>query len=327
MSKRVLKNLLAAAATIGALLGGAALDVARAEPATTVFLNGTPTPVFFNDGDSFRVVGGPMDGMKTRLAGYNTLESYGKAHQWGPWTAQELFILAKMATYNARKGVWHCTSDMKTDTYGRTLWHCPDLIVDQLEKGLAHVLSVNSDPGDPKYVEAMKKAQDARRGIWSHGIPDFILTSLHSIDESATDDGTYNRLVSTKDGHSLKWIHDEKYAECQTVCDDGAEEGPRLDAAVKALKEDGALAGIIKGEGGARPYDDQILMVIASDYARKKPLDKHMKKAEHLAAFTKVLDGLAAKQQLGGRTPPLPACMIYVDFQRRFGGGRAACLK
>ncbi|MFO0747240.1 MAG: hypothetical protein U1F43_16475 [Myxococcota bacterium] len=324
MMKRVLTNLMLGVMTAAATM--VAVE-ARAEPATTVFLNGTPTPVFFNDGDSFRVVGGPMDGMKTRLAGYNTLESYGKAHQWGAWTAQELFILAKMGTYNARRGVWHCTSDMKTDTYGRTLWVCPDLVVDQLEKGLAHVLSVSSSPGDPKYVEAMHKAQEAKRGIWAKGIPDFILTSLHSIDESATEDGTYNRLVSTKDGHSLKWIHDEKYSECQTVCDDGAEEGPRLDAALRALKGDPTLAGIIKGESGTRPYDDEALMIIASDYARKKPLDRHMKKADHLALFMKVLDGLGQKGELGGRTPNIPACMIYVDFQRRFGGGRAACLK
>lgn len=318
------RGLLAAAATLGSLMiGGAAL----AEPATTVFLNGTPTPVFFNDGDSFRVTGGPYDGMKTRLAGYNSLESYGKAHQWGKWTAQEMYVLSKMATYNARKGVWHCTSDMKTDTYGRTLWICPDLVEDQLRKGLAHVLSVSSDPGDPKYLVAQKEAQDAKRGIWAKGIPDFILTSLHSIDETATDDGTYNRLVATDNGRSLKWVHDEKYAECQTVCDDGAEEGPRLDAVLKALKSDATTSPLVKGTGGARPYDDTELLIMASDYARKKPLDRLMKRPEHLAAFKAVLDGLAAKNELGGRTPPLPSCMIYVDFNRRFGGGRAACLK
>jgi len=309
------------------LLGVVSLGAtALAEPATTVFLNGTPTPVFFNDGDSFRVVGGPYDGMKTRLAGYNTLESYGKAHQWGDWTAQELYVIAKMSTYNARRGVWHCSSDMKTDTYGRTLWICPDLVEDQLLKGLAHVLSV-SGPGDPKYIAAQHEAQKNKRGIWSKGIPDFILTSLHSIDESATEDGTYNRLVSTDDGHSLKWIHDEKYVECQTVCDDGAEDGARLDAALAAMKDDPALSPIIKGSEGARPYDKTELLIIASDYARKKPLDHLMKRPEHLAPFKALLDGLAAKGQLGGRTPPMPACMIYVDFARRVGGGRAACLK
>lgn len=314
---------LATLVVTGAFVPGAA----HAEPATMVFLNGTPTPVFFNDGDSFRVIGGPMDGMKTRLAGYNTLESYGKAHQWGAWTAQELFVLSKMGTYNARDGVWHCTSDMKTDTYGRTLWDCPDLIEDQLRKGLAHVLSVDAKPGKASYIAIQKEAQAARRGIWAKGIPDYILTSLHSIDETATDDGTYNRLVSTDDGHSLKWIHDEKYAECQTVCDDGAESGPRLDAAVKALQADPALSGIIAGAGGKRPYDKDILQIIASNYARKKPFDVHMKAPEHKALFLKVLDDLAGKGELGGRTPPMPACMIYVDFKRRFGGGRAACLK
>lgn len=313
---------------LGVVLGALVLGgVARAEPATTVFLNGTPTPVFFNDGDSFRVVGGPMNGMKTRLAGYNTLESYGKAHQWGAWTAQELFVLAKMGTYNARDGVWHCTSDMKTDTYGRTLWECPDLIVDQLEKGLAHVLSVDERPGKPEYIAAMKRAQEAKRGIWSKGIPDFILTSLHSIDERVSEDGTYNRLVSTQDGHSLKWIHDEKYIECQTVCDDGGESGSRLDKAVDAMKADADLAAIISGSGGARPYERDVLLIIASNHARKKPIDSLMKRPEHAAAFRKVLEALTRAGELGGRTPPIPTCMIYVDFNRRFGGGRAACLK
>ncbi len=320
---------LALVPVLTALVVSTALDStpARAEPATTVFLNGTPTPVFFNDGDSFRVIGGPLNGMKTRLAGYNSLESYGKAHQWGAWTAQELFILSKMATYNARDGVWRCTSDMKTDTYGRTLWICPDLVVDQLKKGLAHVLRVDDSPVDASYLEAQREAQEARRGIWSKGIPDYILTSLHSIDETATEDGTYNRLVSTTDGLSLKWVHDELYAECQTVCDDGAESGKRLDGAVAVMKADAALAPIIAGAGGKRPYEKDILLIIASNHARQKPIDLHMQAPEHKALFMKVLDGLRASGELGGRTPPLPSCMIYVDFKRRFGGGRAACLK
>ena len=69
---------------------------AVAEPASQVFLNGVPTPVFFNDGDSFRILEGPLKGTKARLAGFNTLESYGPVHQWGGWHAKELYAIAKM---------------------------------------------------------------------------------------------------------------------------------------------------------------------------------------------------------------------------------------
>ncbi len=113
-----------AAAWLGVALLGVG-GTAMAEPAAMVFINGTPTPVFFNDGDSFRVTEGSLSGAKTRLAGFNTLESHGPVHQWGNWHFKELYANAKMATLNARRGVWHCQSkDMKRDGYGRILLHC-----------------------------------------------------------------------------------------------------------------------------------------------------------------------------------------------------------
>ena len=51
-----------------------------------------------------------------------------------------------MATLNARWGVWHCTSDLSRDGYGRILWDCPDLAVDHLSKGLAHAMNVDDEP-------------------------------------------------------------------------------------------------------------------------------------------------------------------------------------
>ena len=100
---------------------------AHAVPASKVFLNGVPTPVFFNDGDSFRVLSGPLAGTRARLQGFNTLESYGRCHQWGDWTRRELGHYATLGTLNAQRGVWNCTSDMKKDFYGRILWNCKDL--------------------------------------------------------------------------------------------------------------------------------------------------------------------------------------------------------
>lgn len=300
---------------------------ARAEPATKVFLNGVATPVYFNDGDSFRVLAGKLQGSKARLSGYNTLESYGPAHQWGDWSAHEMFVLAKMATAMARVGVWRCTSDLETDTYGRTLWWCPDLAEAQVRAGLAHVMSVTDEPGDPKLIAAQDEAKAARRGMWAHGIPDYVLTSLHSITEEAERTTTYNRLVSSADGHSLKWVHDDNYDECAVVCDDGAETKARIDRGVAALEADAAVATLIAGADGARPYTDDELAVLVSGFARTKDVSRWVKRPEHGEAFSRVLERLASGGELGRVQGAVRACMIYVDFRRRFGGGRAECLR
>ena len=168
---------------------------AQAEVATRVFLNGSVTPVYFNDGDSFRVLSGPLKGTKARLKGYNTLESYGPVHQWSTWTREELSNYSKVATLFARKGVWTCTSDMKQDTYGRILWDCRDLAIAQLQRGLAHAMTVTKDPADKDLLDAQREAIAERRGFWSHGVPEYILTSVHSANEGYKN--TYNRLVST----------------------------------------------------------------------------------------------------------------------------------
>jgi endonuclease YncB( thermonuclease family) len=188
----------------------------RREPASCS--TACATPVVFNDGDSFRVLGGPLTGAKARLSGFNTLESHGAVHQWGTWTAKEMYILAKLATHNARDNVWECTSDGKTDGYGRMLVFCPGLAKEQIRLGLAHAMSIDDKPADAELLAAQREAIAAKRGIWAHGVPEYILTSLHSSEEDVEGDGVYNRLVSSKDGHSIKWKHDVKYDECQNVC-------------------------------------------------------------------------------------------------------------
>src|SRR5688572_17169498 len=124
----------------GALFSAACLAVlvspgaptASADGYTRVSINGRTVPVSFNDGDSFRVRAGEFDGTQCRLSGFNTLESFGAAHQWGDWHPYELYVIAKMATFNARRGSWHCFTDGTRDGYGRLLVECPDLIVDQV---------------------------------------------------------------------------------------------------------------------------------------------------------------------------------------------------
>ncbi|MNC91744.1 hypothetical protein D3C83_80540 [compost metagenome] len=67
--------------------------------------------------------------------------------------------------------------------------------------------------------------------------------------------------------------------------------------------------------------------MIASNASRKKSIQRLMKRPEHLTAFTAVLDKLVADNKLGRAVGEPASCMIYVDFRRRFGGGRAACLR
>lgn len=308
-----------ATAVLHGALGPAVADAA--EPRSKVILNGKLVQVTFNDGDSFRVLGGDMVGAKARLAGYNTLESYGPVHQWGTWTEKELYVMAKMATLHARKGVWECETDGATDTYGRMLVWCPELAEDLIRRGMAHVLTVTDDPGDPKLVAAQREAIEARRGLWSHGVPAFILTSLHSAEEDTDGSGTYNRLVSTEDGHSVKWKHDNRYAECSKVCHMTYEvDDAIIDEVTAVLREDAAVATITE------PLDDATLRTVVTEFARFRHVGREVGKDDR-ETLRRHLLGYASAGRLGNAQPEPGSCMVHIDFKRRFGTGRAACLK
>lgn len=308
---------------------------AHAEPYTRVSINGVPTPVFFNDGDSFRIQAGPFKGAQARLSGYNTLESFGPHHSWGGWTAKELYVNAKLATLTARKGVWSCEGDGKKDGYGRLLMFCKDLATHLIKLGLAHTYSVNEEPGDPDLLAAQREAMKARRGMWSHGVPRFVMTSLHSKDEGGDKNGvTSNRLISTVDAHSDKWVHEDTYSECQKVCHLVPGMSPAdLDANLASLTQDAAAAAALA------------------------PLDAPKKRAALTAVVEGLLRGAASAEELAGFGVTLPgglvdadalftaarklkdegalrvtatqedSCLVYVDFRRRFGGERAVCLR
>lgn len=300
------------AALLVLFLGSA--SVAHAEPQTTVFLNGTPSPVFFNDGDSFRVISGKYAGTKARLAGFNTLESFGPAHQWGHWTAWELYVIAKLATLNARRGTWKCTSDLEKDTYGRILWWCPGLAKDQIRKGLAHAMSVTHEPAKAELLVEQKKAIAEKVGMWAHGIPDFVLTSLHSVDERPGDKPAYNRLVSSVDGHSKKWKHRDTYAECDVLCHPSA----KADEIAAELK----AAGLT---GPAAEYAPKRLQRLFNHFFKDRTVgpvepEQGLKDEDHRAALEAAFAALVAS------TTPR-ACMVYTDFRRRFGQQKAPCLK
>ena len=188
-----------------------------------IFLNGEITEVYFNDGDTFKVLHGELKGARSRIAGFNTLESYGPVHQWKEATVNYLFGIANAATEHARNGGWHCQVSDKKDIYGRILASCDDLAVSLIEKGLAHTFTMDSKPGKSEYLAAQHRSQENKLGMWKHGVPEYIITSLHSIDESRNKENdqkrrAYNRLISSNDGHTQKWTHRDVYGTCENVC-------------------------------------------------------------------------------------------------------------
>jgi endonuclease YncB( thermonuclease family) len=293
----------------------------RADAVTRVFLDGQSLPVYFSDGDSFRFLGGDYSGANTRLSGFNTLESYGPVHQWGDWHPYELFVNAKQATLNARRGVWHCTTEGERDTYGRILVDCPDLAVDQIRKGLAHAMQVDDIPQRPEYLRAQQEAIRERQGMWAHGVPDFVLTSLHSIEEDPERAQTYNRLVSTRDGHSEKWEHTDRYPECTWQCATVvvADEDRVRDVA-RRLREMPALAPAI-GE-----LSNLLLIEIADRYARLGTVPEWVT-AEQQHLLLPQLEGAKRAGALGQPRQERSSCHLYVDFTRRYGRERPSCLR
>lgn len=199
---------------LGLLFSGVSLS----EPfyPTQLTLNGKTTTVYFNDGDTFHYQDG-KNRVSARLSGYNALESYGPVHQWGHWKGEELYANAKEATQEAQKGGWHCDLVGAKDKYGRVLAHCPDLAEHLISKGLAHVMLVDSKEESQHLVDIQRQAIRSRVGMWDKGIPDFILTSVHSTQESGQNDQAYDRFVSTETGRSLVRKHSNAYSTCELI--------------------------------------------------------------------------------------------------------------
>jgi endonuclease YncB( thermonuclease family) len=295
-----------------------ALPAFAEQPGTAkAYLNGVATPVFFNDGDSFRILAGEHQGSQCRLAGFNTLESFGAAHSWGTWTPGELYRNAKMATMSGRRGVWHCESDLSRDGYGRMLWWCKDLALSQVKNGYAMAMSVTEEPADPDVIAVQNEAIAAKRGMWAHGVPDYVMTSNHSFSENFP--GNYNRLVSTVDGRSKKWLHQQNYAECQTPCAPSEDpDATKIAAFAKELKA---------GPGAAlfQQWDEATLVTHLTEYILLGSFGELPAQMDRFAVESLITPTIAAGRL---RTSGLPtSCMIYVDFTRRYGANRAACLR
>lgn len=179
-------------------------------------LDGKEIQVHWDDGDTFDFIGEDGKKVKARLKGLNSLESYGPVHQWGDWTEVELYHLAKAAGPFAASQKWHCTDTGKGGGYGRLLVDCPDFRKAILEAGLAHPFSVGEKAPESD-LAAMKVAIDSKKGIWEKGVPDYLVTSLHSNAEKADKDG-YNRVCDVKTGQCEGETHTDNYETCQKVC-------------------------------------------------------------------------------------------------------------
>jgi len=186
------------------------------ESGAAIELDGERLSVRWSDGDSFKFLSGPYKGSGVRLTGYNTLESYGPVHRWGDWTGGELYEIARSSKDLAGAHVWRCTSDGDRDGYGRVLVDCPGVAAHLVDMGHAHVFSMEGE-GPDELLRLQRRAQRKGRGIWRRGVPEALVTSLHSDDEGSKQ--AYNRVVDTQTGLSSVREHSDVYGICQEVCE------------------------------------------------------------------------------------------------------------
>ncbi len=190
--------------------------------ANSIRLDGEKVSVYWNDGDSLRVRSGRHKGTRVRLMGYNTLESFGPVHSWGEWTGDDLWALQDEGTRFARSRVWTCKSGGERDHYKRLLVRCDDLVVAMVGAGYAHLFEMPGGTPDAQHLASQKKAIAGKKGMWGKGVPDGIVTSVHSIVERKDGSDAYNRVADPKTGVTRKVSHREKYGTCQKVCLEGS---------------------------------------------------------------------------------------------------------
>jgi len=185
-----------------------------------VILDGERVKVSWTDGDSFKFRGGPYEGKGVRMTGYNTLESYGPVHRWGDWTAKELYEIARTSKFVAAAEVWECTTDGELDAYQRVLVSCPGVVEATIAAGHAHVFAMVPEDVDPAMLEVQRKAIKKKWGMWAKGVPEVIVTSLHSAAENENGEA-YNRTVVVATGVSALRQHTSVYETCTEVCEGG----------------------------------------------------------------------------------------------------------
>ena len=83
-------------------------------------------------------------------------------------------------------------------------------------------------------------------------------------------------------------------------------------------------------DSGTSPYlaglSDADVRSVVRDFAEFRHINRKVKEDDR-DALKKLLMSYVAQGRFGDQTESNGACMIHVDFKRRFGTGRAACLK
>ncbi len=133
-------------------------------------------------------------------------------HRWGDWTAEELYVVAKESLYQARRKPWDCTTRGKRDYYNRVLVTCPELGVDLVSRGLAHVYAFKT-AADPELMALQKQARLNGEGMWEKGRPEYLVTSLHS----AEGKGGRNSVIHTRTGQWDGRAHQDEYPLCEEI--------------------------------------------------------------------------------------------------------------
>jgi endonuclease YncB( thermonuclease family) len=203
-----------AAWMIVGMMGGKA--EAQRKPESRLILDEREIRVRWLDGDTFHSVGRPK--IRARLSGYNTLEDYGPVHRWGDWKPEELDRLNEIGTSLARSKAWSCRTMPTGGGYGRALIRCEGLAKALISRGLAHTYSVKGS-ADPTWNALQQEAQRKRLGMWKKGVPEYIVTSVHSAGGRRP---AYIRMISTKDGSSKMINHSRRYRACEWVCKGGS---------------------------------------------------------------------------------------------------------
>jgi hypothetical protein len=174
--------------------------------------------------------------------------------------------------------------------------------------------------------------------MWAHGIPRFVMTSLHSKDEGGDKHGvSSNRLISTYDGHSDKWVHEDTYKECQNVCHEVPDTTDAdLDKIIVLLKADEEAASVTAAMDAALLRETARALIEMSlrgaplvvtelgVYGLALPPGITQEQAGPIvAAMTRI----NAAKKIAATGKRKDTCQVYVDFKRRFGGERAECLR
>jgi endonuclease YncB( thermonuclease family) len=184
-------------------------------PVDRILLDGVETAVHWPDGDSLNIESGQYSGSGARIAGYNTLEAYGNVQRWGDWSYEGLAAVRSRSKDLARSRTWECSNTRRSGGFDRILLDCESLRDQMVGQGLAHLFTIH-ERLPSSAVEAQAAARAQALGMWAHGVPEQVLTSVTS-----TADGysrTFDRYVDPVTGQAERAFHDESYETCAEVC-------------------------------------------------------------------------------------------------------------